>query len=837
LPKILDRYLVRAILTPLTLGLLLFTFVLMIPPILNYGQKLIEKGVDWAIVGKVLLTLVPQALGITIPMALLLGILLGLGRMSADREFVALQACGVSVFRIFRPIGVLALVGFAATAYDMIVALPDANQAFRQITFNIVAAQAEGDVKPRAFFTGFANRVIYVRDIPSTGGWRDVFLADDSHVDQITAYFARRGRLSIDRGKRRVELVLEEGTRYTTFKNKPEDYESSSFDRLVLNMDAEAVFPRAQLLKGDNEMTIAELRKTAEENRKNHAPFASQLFTIQQKLSIPAACLVLSMVGLGLGVTNRKDGNLSSFSLGFGVIFVYYVLLYSSRATALGGRISPTWAPWIPNIVLGIVGIALMIWRAGSTDQPIRFSWPRLWRFGAARSAEKKALATSRAGRPRVVVVIRIPRIELPRPRLLDIYVARKYGAIFCLAFVSLVGIFYISTFIDLADKLFRGSATTGMLLRYFYFQTPQYVYYIIPLAALTASLVTVGVLTKNSELIVMRACGVSLYRSAVPILLFGVLFSGVLFQFEEYILADANRQAARLNAMIRGYPVQDFGVLNRRWIVGQSGDIYHYEFFDQHTNHFSNLSMFHIDDKAWKLSLLTYARDVSLAPAGNADSTRAGTPDGATSKSRLGPEARLAAKSASIVADRPTNVRYAPGEKEENERDPAWIARSGWVREFTSAKRRGDVRVMVDYKAFDIRPLSLEPPNYFKTEEPDSDRMTYGELKLYLNELQTSGYGYQVVPLLVKLHGKLAFPFVTVIMTLLAVPFAVTTGRRGALYGIGIGIVMSIVYYTMMQVFIALGAGGALSPLLAAWAPNILFACAAVYLLLTVKT
>src|SRR5262249_53772928 len=233
LPKILDRYLVREILTPLTLGLLLFTFVLMIPPILNQGEKLIEKGVDWAIVGKVLLTLVPQALGITIPMALLLGILVGLGRMSADREFVALQACGVSVFRVFRPIAVLALAGFAATAYDMIVALPDANQSFRQITFNVVAAQAEGDIKPRVFFTGFANRVIYVRDIPRTGGWRDVFLADDSHADQTTAYFARQGRLSIDRNKRRVELVLEQGTRYTTFKNKPEDYESSSFDHLV----------------------------------------------------------------------------------------------------------------------------------------------------------------------------------------------------------------------------------------------------------------------------------------------------------------------------------------------------------------------------------------------------------------------------------------------------------------------------------------------------------------------------------------------------------------------------------------------------------------------------
>src|SRR4029077_13362107 len=130
-----------------------------------------------------------------------------------------------------------------------------------------------------------------------------------------------------------------------------------------------------------------------------------------------------------------------------------------------------------------------------------------------------------------------------------------------------LLGIFYISTFMDLADKLFRGDVTTPMMLRYFYFQTPQYVYYIIPLSALTATLVTVGLLTKNSELIVMRACGISLYRSAAPMLLFAALCSLSLFELQEYVLADANREAARLNAIIRNFPTQTFGIMNRRWI------------------------------------------------------------------------------------------------------------------------------------------------------------------------------------------------------------------------------------------------------------------------------
>src|SRR5471032_2938360 len=214
--KILDRYLVREVVPPMLLALLGLTFILMMPPILQNAEKLISKGVSWTIILRVLMTLVPQALCVTIPMAMLYGILLGLGRLSADREFVALQACGVSVFRVFRPIALLAFVACAATAYETIVALPDANQTFREITFNIIASGAESDIKPRIFFTSFPNRVLYVRDIQPATGWRDVFLADSTQPEHTTVFVAKSGRLVINRQKRTVELVLEHGTQHTT---------------------------------------------------------------------------------------------------------------------------------------------------------------------------------------------------------------------------------------------------------------------------------------------------------------------------------------------------------------------------------------------------------------------------------------------------------------------------------------------------------------------------------------------------------------------------------------------------------------------------------------------
>ena len=781
---IVDRYLIREILLPLFLGLVMLTFVLEIPPILREGEALIAKGVAWSIVARVLLTLLPQALCITIPMALLLGILIGLGRLSADREFVAMQACGISPFRLMRPIVLVAVLATAATAYETIVALPNANQTFREITTNVVADRIENNVKRGVFFEDFPNRVIYVRDLPPGGGWRDVFLTDSTRGDRTTAYFAREGRIVVDRGQRSVQVQLTNGTRHTTLGDKPEEYEGSEFESVVLALDPETVFPRPPS-KGPPEMTIAELRASIAEGAKRGDPNYSQRFMIQQKFSIPIACPVLALIGLALGVSNRKGGHFASFVLGFSVIFVYYVLLWTSRDLALGGRLPPNWAPWIPNILLGAAGVFLMMQRARSADQPIRISLPMFWR----RTAEPRHAAARPDGRKSIVLVIRVPHVNVPRPSLLDLYISRQYLRVFLLGVLALLGIFYISTLMDLADKVFRGATTTALVLQYLYYETPLYVYYVIPMSVLVATLVTIGLMTKNSELVVMKACGVSLYRASVPLVLFAIATGASLFGLQERVLADTNREADRLNRIIRGFPAQTFSALDRRWLVSQAGDIYHYDYFDPRLNRFARFTTYHLDDRAWRLDALTYANAVVLArqPMGDGRATL------------------------------------------------MWKGQEGWTREFTTTRSRNVVKSAVKYTPFGERDLPLEPPDYFKTAAPDAGMMTYGELDRYITQLKASGI--DAVPQMVQLRRKVAFPFVTLIMTLLAVSFAVTTGRRGALYGIGVGIVLAIVYWIALSVFGALGEGGVIAPLLAAWAPNILFGAAAVFMLLTVRT
>ncbi len=789
--RILDRYLVREIALPFFMGLTVLTFILVLPPILVAGEEFISKGVEWSIVARAMATLLPQALSLTIPMAVLLGILVGFGRLSADREFVAMQACGVSLMRLLRPVLLIAGLGTAATAYEIIVALPNANQSYREIVYVLLATRVENNVKPRIFYEDFPNKVIYVRDIPATGGWQDVFLADTSRPGETTVYFAKEGRIRLDQANRIVQLELRSATSYTSHIEKPDDYEANAFDSILISLDPETVFKRPPS-KGAPEMTIAELKSEIAAASTRNDPAYGARFMLQQKFSLPLTCPILALIALALGASNRKDGKLASFVIGMGVIFVYYVLLWGARAAAMGGRFSPELAPWLPNIVMGALAILMFAWRSRSADQPIRLSLPAFWRRRSddaitADPAAELSTSATRAGRTqRVVVVVRIPHISLPGPRLLDVYVSREYLRIFLLGVVGLLGIFYISTFIDLVDKLFRGEATSAMLLRYFYFRTPQFVYYVIPMGVLVSTLVTVGVMSKNSELLVMRACGVSLYRSALPLLFFGAVASAGLFVLQEQVLAPANREADRLERIIRRWPPAT-NALNRRWVIGRENEIYHYDLFDPETNRFTNLWVYGLDEKTWGLRRVTRAAEVS-APLHHADHAAA-----------------------------------------------PWVARRGWTRELTFSGTPGAKRTSLTYTPFQEQPLAIEPPSYFKTDEPIAELMTFVQLRDYIAKLRSSGAN--VVPQMVALQRKIAFPFVTIIMTVLAVPFAVTTGRRGAMYGVGIGIVLAITYWIAMSVSGALGAGGVMSPLLAAWAPNIIFGTAAGYLVLTVRT
>lgn len=794
--RLLDRYIIREILPPFLISLLIFTFILTLPPVMKQLEQLVAKGVSWDVAGRIILTLVPSALGLTIPMATLMGILIGLGRLSGDRESVALLACGVSPYRLLRPILAFALAMTGATAYVMFEAIPDANQTFRNITWDIVSKKVENDIQPRVFFEDFPGYVLYVRDVERGGGWKEIFVADASKPGETTVTMASRGRLLLDRDRRRVDLILEDGNRYLTGR-EGQSQVYRFFNEAFISLSADQVFGRQEIPRTVTEKGIADLK--ADWHAKLNRPEGAlsphpEIIYIQQKFSIPAACLVFALIGLALGLSSAREGKMGSFVIAFGVVFAYYAIMEIAAAQTRGhyrgieeagllhsaSFVNAHLARWWPNIIMGGFGIAALIWRARFAHRGLPTSLPiSLPRLPAGRGRTLPAVASrgsaSPAGAParrKVVVVVRLPRFRVPGPGLLDRYVSVMYLRVAGIAFVGLLGLFYVSAFLDRSEKLFKGDASLGLVFSFLLYSTPQFVYYIVPLAVLLSVLVTFGLLARSSELTVMKACGISLYRVALPVVAMSLFGSALLFGLEQRVLAESNRKMEAADREIRGLPPQNLNPMNRRWVVARDGSIYHYGYFDADNDTLTNLSIYTPAGNGWRLERLTHAPTATYTGS-------------------------------------------------------AWQARTGWLREYSGSKGT--------YEAFASRPLPLETPDYFGTGVPVAELMTVPELRRHIEELSDSGVN--VVPLAVELQRKIAFPFVTLVMSLLAVPFGVTTGRRGALYGIGIGIVLALAYWIVLHVFLAIGGAGLLPPFLAGWSANIIVAGAAAYLFLNTKT
>ena len=759
--SIIDRYVVRQVLMPFLLGLLIFTFIFIIPPLLDYAEDLVAKGVSGSLIAGLISLLIPQAVAITIPMSLLLSLLIAFGRLSADREFVAMQACGISLGRLLWPVTLISVSAWVLTSYVLIDLVPGSNQRFLDIVFEVASQRAEGDVKPRTFFTDFPNLVVYVQEIPQGGhGWNGVFLADLRADQHAPVYLAERGRVVIDRQRRRIDLELINATQYRIDDNGKDENLVTRTPRAVFSVDSAAMFARVTA-KSSRQMSIAELnaeivRRHQEIDPATNKPFSThnEEMEIHKRFSIPVACLVFGLIGLALGATNRRDGAFGSFVIGIAVVFAYYVPLMIGPSLVKGHYLAPWLGSWLPNFVLGALGILMFVWRDRLADQPFRLKMPQ-W-----------------LARPRGTRHIRIPGLTI-----LDDYITRTYSKYALLSLAGLLGIIYIAAFVDVSDKLFKGMVTPLTILEYFRYSTPEWLYYVIPLAVLLSALVTIAMLTKNSELIVMKACGISLYRVAAPMFLVSLIVGGGMFVLQETILGPSTRRADELKSIIRGNNPQNLDLLSNRWLVGANGRFYHYLSLDPQSHVLTGLDVYELTPRMTRLIRRTFADTASIAP---------------------GPA------------------------------DNIWQIHRGWDREFDE---QGNVR---STPLVAVR-RTLESADYFGTKEPNPRFMGYSELRKYTDKLRAGGFA--ILEQQVALARKLAFPFVTLIMTLLAVPFASTIGRSGAMGGVGVGIALAISYWTLISVFAALGAGGALSPMLAAWAPNLLFGAAALYLLLTVRT
>ena len=297
------------------------------------------------------------------------------------------------------------------------------------------------------------------------------------------------------------------------------------------------------------------------------------LIELNSRFSYPAACLVLMLIGVPLGVMSRRGGKSSGFVFTLLLVILYYILSYTGVSLARQNKMPVFVAVWLANILFAAAGIFLL-WQMASGGRVLSAIVSFASRAGGVKLPTALARKRSRPPQP----VFRSPaaagdphfRHAAPFPRILDEYVVREFINIFVLVLSGFVMLMLVFTFFELVGDILRNHISLTTVGAYLVNLTPSMLYTIAPLAVLIAVLVTFGVLNRNSEIIAMKATGISLYRLVIPIVSIAAILAVSLFLFDEFYLPQANRRQEALRSTIKGRPPQTFLHPEQKWIFGQ---------------------------------------------------------------------------------------------------------------------------------------------------------------------------------------------------------------------------------------------------------------------------
>ena len=406
------------------------------------------------------------------------------------------------------------------------------------------------------------------------------------------------------------------------------------------------------------------------------------------RFAFPVACFVFALVAVPIGAQPRRGGRAAGSLIAVILIASYYLLFVMGADLRVKEAFRrPQESD--PPILLAILGMSML---------------PRMEQFrgeshwlrplgifqepdAAAAAAEGKGASAfcgygagqwrsrpARSGHSR--------RFEFSATDGLV-----HFAAILFVNFLVLMGafVFLLETFtyFDLFDDIERHSVPFVIVVDYFRYLTPYLMYQLAPLGALVAVLVTLGIMSKNNEIVAIKASGISLYRVAVPLLLAGLALAGIMIVLDDTYLPYANQRQDALHNLIKGRPPQTY-THPQRWIFGENYKVYNYDLFDPAQNLFGGLSVLEIDPADFQLRRRIFA----------------------------------------------SRARWSESEK-------VWVLEGGWVRDFSD----GTIVRYDRLPPVTSLPELTEPPSYFNREVRQAFQMSWRELSKYIDGLHRAGF------------------------------------------------------------------------------------------------
>jgi len=375
---ILQRYTLREIVGPSVMGLLVFTFLLLVREVFRMMDLLINTSITIMETAEVIMCILPVLCTLTIPMALLLGVLLGLGRMSSENEILAIRTSGVHLWTIYWPI----IAVCAAVSALMILAnlslTPSLAQRAEDVKLRIAFKLANA-FEPGRVHAGFAedsaHAAIYFRSRdPKTEDLRDVSMklgnAEGSLNNGEVFISAPMGRIVPNEESATISFVLRDGDLHFRSHNpgRESEYDVASFSCLTraMTLDIGNRSDEGTFKKSEKMMTVAELRRDIRDAQagktvKKSKSLCRERVELAKRFSVPLACVAVILLAIPLAVYIRPSAKTLGFAIALALTFAYYVLVQWGVKLGLAG--SPLGGPviFMPNLLLGGIGVVLMV--------------------------------------------------------------------------------------------------------------------------------------------------------------------------------------------------------------------------------------------------------------------------------------------------------------------------------------------------------------------------------------------------------------------------------------------------------------------------------------------
>jgi LPS export ABC transporter permease LptG len=772
--KILSRYVFREILASSFLATALSTFIIFLRHIGPLVELLVRTG-DGMTFLKLCTYSLPPVLILSIPFGVLVGILIGLGRLSADNEITAMRSGGISSRVVAPPVIFFSTLALIVSGLCAVWLNPLAIRAEVRLQNKAGASQMTADVVPQVFQEQFTNdnTVLYVDDVVSGVGpalWKRVFIADITPPTErkigtkdlpvgpkIT--MAQEAIPVADPLHNRVQL---------TMKNQSIDeapYHSRAPVATVALTQNETPEKKARAYQ---DMFTRELMAYIRTQPHKSQESVDARVELQSRFALPFACVMLALVGIPLGSSSRKGGRSAGYVWGILLsFFCYYLGFITLTGLARSHALSAELASWLPNGIFGVAGIFLISRMEIPGDRDLiggvrRFFDAALEKIASRVPRPRQSQRSSRGSR---VVLFQI----------MDSYVLSTFLFYFVLWLAAFVTMIQVFNFFDLLKDVVKNHVAMPRVATFHLFLTPLLVYDMLPVAVLLAVLVTFGVMTKNNEVTAFKACGISVRRLGLPVLMMSGLLSAALFAADYSWIPRANQIQDEIHNEIKGRPIQTYLNPTRKWVF-HDYRIFYLRGFDAAEKMMIEPYVFEIDPKTFHL-----VREISA-----------------------------------------NRAQWKPNIKQ-------WVWEQGTVRDLDGIDEKH-----TDFPATTFSEIE-EVPDDFLIPKGQNAQMNYQELGAYVKYLADRGFDTE--RLKVQYYKKFAVPVFAFIMALISVPFGFLVGNRGAMAGIGVSIGVAMAYYAVQALFEQMGNVNYLPAQVAAWSPDALFALWGMYLMLRMRS